>query len=158
MPQALVLSVGSDSSVLDTRGLILRSAGYIVVSAMSIQDAVHLFQDRAFDLIILCHTLPIKDCERLTCFIRASDSRIPIVCVSGAVAGEHIALADATLDKDPVEFLRALEDVFNKHARMQPIEVPDPPINDEAASAKKPRRSVPALIGMKKGRRLAMGH
>jgi DNA-binding response OmpR family regulator len=65
MPQTLVLSVGLNPAILDSREPILQSVGYIVVSAPSIKEAVHHFQDGDFDLIILCHTLPIKDCERL---------------------------------------------------------------------------------------------
>lgn len=105
MSQTLVLSVGSDPVVLDTRDLILRSAGYIVVSATSIREAVHLFQDGDFDLVILCHSLPKRESERLTRFIRALGSRIPIVSVSGGVFAERNDFVDADLNKDPVSLL-----------------------------------------------------
>jgi CheY-like chemotaxis protein len=147
MSQTLVLSVGSDSMVLNTRGLILRSAGYIVVTAMSIKEAVHLFHNGDFDLIILCHTLPMKDCERLTCFIRASGSRIPIVYVSGTGLGEHITLADATLDKDPVAFLRNLGEVLSKHAKTQAARVPVPRRDSEVSSGRRQRGPTPGSIG-----------
>jgi CheY-like chemotaxis protein len=120
MSQILVLSVSSDPVVLGTRDQLLRSAGYIVVTAISIKEAVHLFQDGDFDIIILCHSLPTNDCEHLKSFIRASGSRIPIVRASGAAPGEQAAFADATLDKDPVAFLRTLEDVICKNPAMQP--------------------------------------
>src|SRR6202034_3013643 len=74
VPQARVLSVGLDVRILDTRELILRSAGYSVVSAISIKEAVFLFKDGGFDVIVLCHTLSAKDCERLTGAVRASGS------------------------------------------------------------------------------------
>ena len=83
MALVLVLSVGLDASLLGARSLILQSEGYIVVSAMSAEEAIHLFQDGDFDLVILCHSLPREHCERLTRFIRNSGSRIPVACVSG---------------------------------------------------------------------------
>ena len=137
MSQTLVLSIGSDLAVLDTRDLILRSAAYVVVSAISIEEAVRFFQDGDFDLIVLCHTLPLKDSERLTCFIRASGSRIPIVCVSGTVHREHNAFADATLDQGPVEFLGSLVELLSKHAPMQPLGVSARHNHGEVAWAKK---------------------
>lgn len=124
MPQTLVLSVGSDPEVSCTRDLFLRSAGYIVVSAISIKEAAYLFRYGDFDLVILCHTLPLKDRERLTSLIRASGSRIPIVCVSANELGEQNAFADATLSEDPVLFLGSLEVVLSRHARVQPAAVP----------------------------------
>lgn len=79
--------------------------------------------------------------------LRASDllhsgfgSRIPIVCVSGTALEERNAFADATLDKDPVEFIRTLGEVLSKHAKMQP-KVPVPQNEGEVSSAQKAPRS-----------------
>jgi CheY-like chemotaxis protein len=141
MSQTLVLSVGSDPTELDTRDLILKSAGYIVVSVMSINEAVHLFQDGDFDLVILCQSLPIRDSERLTRFIRASGSRVPIVSVSGTALADRNAIVDATLDKDPAAFLEGLGDLLSRHAQMQPVGVFITRNGVEIASAKKPPRS-----------------
>jgi DNA-binding response OmpR family regulator len=116
MPQGLVLSIGLDVGILDTREMLLRSAGYSVVSAISIKEAVYLFKDGEFDVIVLCHTLSIKDCERLTGAVRASGSRIPIVCVSETAFDNRNSFADETLDKNPAAFLTAIEDVLRNHA------------------------------------------
>jgi len=119
MPQGLVLSVGSDSRVLETRELILRSAGYSVVSALSIKEAAYLFKDSDFDVIVLCHTLSTKDCERLTGTIRASGSRIPIVCVSDSTFDGRKSFADETVDKSPAAFLRSIEDVLRNRGQSE---------------------------------------
>jgi CheY-like chemotaxis protein len=149
MSQTLVLSVGSDPVVLGARNQVLRSAGYIVVSAISIREAIHLFQEGDFDLIILCHSLPIKDCERLTCIIRASGSRIPIACVSGAALGEHNAFADTTLDRDPVALLGSLGDVLSEQVQTQWAGVSVQRNDNDVALAKKAPRSGTAVIGMR---------
>jgi len=121
VPQDLVLSVGLDARILDTRELILRSTGYSVVSAISIKEAVFLFKDGGFDVIVLCHTLSTKDCERVTGAVRASGSRIPIVCVSDATSDNHSSFADATVDKNPAAFLEAIEDVLRNHAHIEAL-------------------------------------
>jgi DNA-binding response OmpR family regulator len=121
VPQALVLSVGSDPRVLETRELLLRSAGYSVVTAISIKEAVFLFKDGNFDAIILCHTIPTRDCERLTGSIRATGSRIPIVCVAGAPGDEHNCFADATLDKNPAVFLQEIEGILRKRGQIEAL-------------------------------------
>ena len=141
MSQTLVLSVGSDPIVLDTRDLVLKSAGYIVVSAMSISEAVHLFQDGDFDLVILCHSLPIRESERLTRLIRASGSRTPIVSISGGAFAERNGFVDVTLDRDPASLLRGLEDLLSRRAQMQLMGVSGSHNLVEVASSKKPPRS-----------------
>jgi DNA-binding response OmpR family regulator len=110
VPQVLILSIGLDANVLATRALILRSAGYTVVSAMSLREAVSLLHGSDFDIIVLCHTLPAKDCERLISMVRSSGSRIPVVAVADSEVSQHSSMADATLDKEPVAFLRAMRE------------------------------------------------
>jgi DNA-binding response OmpR family regulator len=72
MSLGIALAVSLDPSLLRTRSQVLQSAGYIVVSASSVKEAVDYFQAGDFDLVILCHSLPAKDRERLTSLIRAS--------------------------------------------------------------------------------------
>jgi CheY-like chemotaxis protein len=140
MSQTLILSVGSDPMVLDTRELILRSTGYTVSSALSTKEAVDIFQNGDFDIVILCHSLPTKECELLASFIRASGSHTPIVCVSGTGLANQNVFADATLDKDPAEFLRSLRDLLGKRRQMPSAGVPVPHVNAEVTSAKKALR------------------
>lgn len=121
MPHSLILSIGSDPRILDTRELILRSAGYPVVSAVSIREAVYLLKDSDFDAVILCHSLPIKDCERLISAVRASGSRIPIGCVSGGAPIETSSFADGLLDKEPVAFLQDLERLLDRSGQLPSI-------------------------------------
>jgi CheY-like chemotaxis protein len=111
MPLTLVLSVGLDPVLLATRNQVLKSAGYIVVSAASVAEAVDRFRSGDFDLLVLCHSIPAIERGRLTCLIRASGSRIPVVAVS-ARQYQWDDFADVTLDHDPQEFLRGVEAVL----------------------------------------------
>jgi DNA-binding response OmpR family regulator len=116
MALTLVLSVGRDPELLGTRNLVLHSAGYIVVSAASIKEAVDRFADGDFDLVILCHSIPPRERKRLTFLIRASGSQTPIVSVSGDDC-EYDEFADATLEVGPDTVLAGIEDVLLKRAR-----------------------------------------
>jgi DNA-binding response OmpR family regulator len=126
VPHVVVLSVGLDANVLSTRALILQSAGYTVVSAISVKEAVSLLeasdfeiQASDFDIVVLCHTLSAKDCERLISMVRSSGSHMPIVTVEGSSFSQQRSMGDATVDKEPVAFLRAMREVLRDHA--QPV-------------------------------------
>lgn len=111
MPLTLVLTVGSDSSLLGSRSEVLKSAGYMVVSALSIREAVDRFQDGDFDLIILCHSIPTKDRERLIGLIRASGSLTPIICIA-KTSGQPDVFQTSTLNEnDTKEFLADLREI-----------------------------------------------
>jgi CheY-like chemotaxis protein len=140
MRLTLVLSVSLDPMILNTRNLILQSAGYMVVSVTSIKEADFLFQGDDFDLVILCHTLPQQDRERLTSLIRASGSRVPICAVSEA-AFDFDAFADAGLGKSPVEFLKTIGDLLDKRTGASPARVIVSYKRQEMAVANRPQIS-----------------
>jgi CheY-like chemotaxis protein len=117
MPFTLVLSVGLDSLVLATRSLFLQSEGYIVVSALSVKEAVGSFRNGDFDLVLLDNSLPTKDRDRLTCLIRLSGSRIPVVSVAPGYSHDD-SFADATLESDPNKLLIGIRCVLLKAAKM----------------------------------------
>ena len=113
MSLTIVLSIGFDPSLLETRSLVLQSAGYMVESASSLKEAVNRFQSGDFDLVLLCHSVPRKDRDHLTSLIRASGSRIPIVSIAGNL-GERDAFANATLEDGPNNLLAGIRDVLVK--------------------------------------------
>lgn len=119
MSQALVLSIGFDLAVLNARNLVLESAGYIVVPAMSAEQALQVLLDGDFDLVILCHSLPIEVCELLTRFIRTSGLRIPIARVLGELC--QSASFAATLERTPIEFLAGIRDLMAEENHMSSI-------------------------------------
>lgn len=111
MPQALVLSVGLDPQLLGTRNLILESAGYIVVSTYSMREAVDRFQQGDFDLVLLCQSIPAKERDRLTRWIRACGSRIPVISVSGNLCPGDVA-GGVTVGSDGRTLLWGIREVL----------------------------------------------
>jgi CheY-like chemotaxis protein len=119
MSSAMILSVGLNAAFLSSRASFLVSAGYLVISALSVKEAIRLFQVGGFDLIVLCHSIPHKDRERLTCLIRASGSFIPVVSVTESPEKQD-AFPDATLgESDPAMFLTGIRKVLGR-ARKEP--------------------------------------
>ena len=53
-----VLNLGYDSALLETRSIMLKNAGLRVCSVASAAAALHAVSSQAFDVIILCHTVP----------------------------------------------------------------------------------------------------
>ena len=111
MGEIVILSIGAEARLLLTRNMVLQAAGYAVVAANSIKEAVGCIQDGEFDLVLLCQSIPTKDKDRLIDGIRASGSRIPVVSVSGQLC-QVDAAASMTVGSDPIELLRGLREVL----------------------------------------------
>jgi len=113
MHRNLILAVGNDSHLLDTRQLLLEAAGYLVVTASSAREAVDRFLAGNFDLVLLCHSISDKDRDRLACLVRASGSLTPVVTVAGCI-GQHDGFATATIGSEPLQLLTEIRNVLNK--------------------------------------------
>lgn len=116
MQIAVILTVGFDLSLMRARSLVLQSAGYIVESASSLKEAVDLFLAGDFDLVLLCHSIPTKDRDHLTCLIRAKGSLTPVVSIARNL-GEYAAFVNATLEDGPNKFLAGVGEELSKAAR-----------------------------------------
>ena len=103
----LVLSVGSDLLLLQTRGELLAVAGYTVVSARSAKQAFAEFVNGDFDLIILCHSLAVEVREHFVQQIRQNGSRVPIVQVA-AKLDDMDPLVDDVVENNPSSLLAGL--------------------------------------------------
>jgi len=117
MMLTLILSVGEDPMLLETRSSILRSAGYAVAAELSSRDAMNHFPDGDFDLVLLCHSITPEDRSRLIRLIRVSGSRTPVLFVASQACDLPDALADATVDSAPEELLRGIEAVLLNRKR-----------------------------------------
>src|ERR1700719_3355794 len=109
MQIVVVLAVGFDSSLMRARILVLQSAGYIVESASSLKEAVARFQAGDFDLVLLCHSIPMKDRDHLTCLIRSTGSLTPVVSIARNL-GACDAFVNATLEDGPNKFLTGVRE------------------------------------------------
>lgn len=113
MALTLILSISLDVELLSTRNLVLQSAGYLVVAAYSLKEAVDRFQDGDFDLVLLCQSIPTKEKDRLTCWIRASGSRVPVLSVSASPC-QRDTFTDATVESGPKALLEGIKEALLK--------------------------------------------
>lgn len=114
--------------ILSTRSSILRSAGHLVVPASSITKFIELFQDSDFDLVLLCHSLPADDRDRLTRAIRASGSHIPIFTVAPLSNETQRGLADGVISSAPQDLVQGVEQATRNSATRPPLVSPSPMI------------------------------
>jgi CheY-like chemotaxis protein len=119
-----ILSVGLDPSLSGKRNLLLQSAGYSVTTSSSLKEAANRIRGTDLDLILLCHSIPATDRERMTCLIRASGSFFPVISVA-VTSGQRDLFPDATLDEhDQATFLWSIHEILVNSAKkrsMRPV-------------------------------------
>ena len=113
MPHIIALAVGRDPLLLETRGQVLRNAGYTVVSALSVEQALQSFASGDFDIVILCHSIPMRDRERLTYAIHRHNPNTPVVVVTARFSAMD-SFADATIENEPEILLQEIPRILQK--------------------------------------------
>jgi DNA-binding response OmpR family regulator len=113
MIHTLVLMVGRDPLLMETRAKVLQQAGYTVESSLSFTEAIDKFLAGDFDLVLLCHSIPVEARERLTRRLREHTSRTPIISVASSV-GQHDHFVDATIESDPDELITCIREIVNR--------------------------------------------
>lgn len=61
MSKARILSITYNESLMQTREMILRNAGYDVTSALGFVEAQSVCAEQPFDLVIVGHSIPTND-------------------------------------------------------------------------------------------------
>jgi DNA-binding response OmpR family regulator len=117
MPLTVILAVGLDPLIAATQSAAWKSAGYIVISVASIKKAIDHFKAGDFDLVLLGNSISLESKERLTFLIRSSGSYTPVVCIANPT-GDRNCFADATLNNDSSEFLKGIDELLAKTAKM----------------------------------------
>jgi len=127
MSITVVLGVGLDSWLLAAHEAIWRSAGFVVVPAASIREAIDHFQAGDFDLVLLGQSISIESEERLNFLVRAAGSHTPVVSISSLIGDQKLrtygtpASDSNTLLAGMVELLAERESSLQTFPRMQSI-------------------------------------
>jgi len=124
MSPLVILSVGENQMLLETRNIILRAAGYIVESARSVNQAIDHCLVRDFDVVVMCHSVSSKERDCLTCWIRASGALTGVVSVSKN-GGQCDDFADANVEHEPAKFLSSIRDVSTQAVRISSGATPE---------------------------------
>jgi DNA-binding response OmpR family regulator len=101
---AHILSISYDQLLLRTRQLLFESCGYRVTSAFEFQAAVHACEQvREFDLLIVGHTVPLRDKQQLMKIFREF-CNAPVITLE-RVNDELVEAADYHCDTNPQALL-----------------------------------------------------
>ena len=128
MAKQEILSVSYDASLLLTREHILEQAGYAVTSSLGMATALEHCAARRFDLIVIGHSIPVRDKDML---IAAAKARCPVPVLS---LRRHLDLpnphADFSVDaaEGPEVFLQAVRRALRGSGKQVSSE---PPITAE---------------------------
>ena len=88
-----ILLIGEDDFLLETRAAVLRPTAAEVVCT-NVSSAIPLLEHRAFDLVILCHSIPDHLCQTLTEVIRQNWPSTRILLVSAVRHWEQDACSE----------------------------------------------------------------
>jgi DNA-binding NtrC family response regulator len=103
-----ILSVGNDSTLLASRTLILRGAGYFVEEAYTVDKAINLVAADSIDAMLICHTIARSDQQVLISAVREKRRLMPILCLR-SYAYESAPLTCTAVDKEPEALLHTLK-------------------------------------------------
>jgi DNA-binding response OmpR family regulator len=116
MSVTVVLAVGVDPWILMASDPAWKAAGYFVVSAGSVEEAIRHFRAGDFDVVLLGHFIPAEKRERLTFLIRSLGSRVPVASIANDSA-DCDSFADATLGSDASNLLADIGELMARSAK-----------------------------------------
>jgi CheY-like chemotaxis protein len=136
MPRNTILSAGRDRLLLFTRNRVLEEAGYSVTPSTTAAKTVEKFFAGDFDLVILCHSIPIEERERIAMLAHNHSPSTPVIVLADLPTRKY-EFGDMTIDSDATTLLRALPQALKLRAHRKPIA----PAHPLTTPARRPRRS-----------------
>ena len=106
-----ILSVGKDPTLMSTRSLVLRKAGYAVKEALTLDKAKDIVYSDSIDVTLLCHTVPERDQRLLIYLVREKRNLMPVLCIR-AYHHQSAPRTCIAVDNDPEALLQTLKSVI----------------------------------------------
>jgi|1185.fasta_scaffold01206_3 CheY-like chemotaxis protein len=72
---------------MEVRSMVLRNAGYIVEEAYSLRDALSLIPSDTVDLVLVCHSVPASEQDKLIYAVRKQRKLMPVLCITAYDGG-----------------------------------------------------------------------
>jgi DNA-binding response OmpR family regulator len=102
-----ILSVGNNPTLMSSRSLILRGAGFLVDEAYTVDKAIAMVEADSIDAVLICHTIPRNDQRQLISFVRQTRSLTPVLCIRSN-AYEAAPRTCVAVDNEPEELLNTV--------------------------------------------------
>ena len=122
----LILAVDDEHSGLYFRKLILEHAGYSVLSATTVDEAIRIFQSHPIDLVVTDHLLGREVGTEMARQMKRTKPSVPVILLSGTSSiPEPLAHVDAFLSKNegPEQLLDLVKSLL---ARSPEAKAPEP--------------------------------
>jgi DNA-binding response OmpR family regulator len=107
MSRNAILSAGRDRPLLTTRNRVLEEAGYLVTSTSTAAATVENFFDGDFDLVVLCHSIPLEERERVATLVRMHSPSTPVIALAD-LPTRRFNIGDLTVDSDANSLLESI--------------------------------------------------
>ena len=102
-----ILSAGRDRPLLYTRNRVLEEAGYLVTSTSTAAETVEKFFDGDFDLVVLCHSIPLEERERVATLVRMHSPSTPVIALAD-LPTRRFNFGDLTVESDADSLLESI--------------------------------------------------
>ena len=96
--ECAVLIYGQDALLLETRCLVLESAGFKVCAATELDEVLRLLAERQIAVLVLCHTLPAEKCHIILASARERRQSLKVLVLTGNDADCAAEEGDAVLE------------------------------------------------------------
>lgn len=106
-PSLAILSAGRDANLLGTRNAVLRAEGHAVVTAVTAAEIVDIFFAGDYDVVILCHTIPAVERQKIIRLVRNHAPRTPVLVLS-AHDGQPADNGAVRVRNNPKELVEAV--------------------------------------------------
>ena len=111
MPITIALAIGFDPWLLESQRTVWRSAGCFVTGTGSVREAMDQLKSGDFDMVLLDHSISLKNRDGMTSLVRASGSLIPVVCMTD-LPGNADDSASSTIENEPEALLQRILGLF----------------------------------------------
>ncbi len=112
-----ILSISPDKHLLESRALLFRRAGFEVVSAINVWEALHAWQEERFDLVIIGHTMSKAEKDRVAEWAKSKQKDVPILALHNS-RSVKVELADywAYTDDGPAVLVAKVKQILDSSA------------------------------------------
>jgi len=112
---ARILSISYDEVLLSTRQLLLENVGHRVTSALGLGQALKLCRTEKFDLVIIGHSIPEQDKERIIQAVREMRQTPVLVLLKFSERAHKSANYNHELHS-PEQFVEAVKTILSEPA------------------------------------------
>jgi len=102
----VILSAGRDYDLLRLRNTVLMTRDYTVVAAMTTAEVISKFHEGDFDIVLLCHTIPLEDQKAISDAVHRTNPSTPVLAVTHS--GETSPYSDLAVENNPEAILRSV--------------------------------------------------